>query len=851
MGVVDIALSQEGTKEATGNNDVKYNDWYYGHHVSGGKYPWCAVFVSWCCDQAGCLNAIGGKTASVSTLYDYFRGKGLFQPKGNGYRPKAGDILIQKSGGASHTGFVYASDANKFYTIEGNTSNKVGKREYSYNDSKLTGFGTPNYSGSAMTGSVPAGDFDNTGSGGSAAGQSLGVGEYDYTNYTVKSGDSIQSIAAKYNCTPAMIMFLNNLTSPNLKAGQKIIIPTASGALSTKQATSGVGTITKKHTMGVSVSHPTIEAIFYTESGMLSTVSTTGLTKDTDFDNDIISVSTIRDMGQDCPTFSISLVYRNNWYQNLSSNDLVIIKMQRPPESKAAVFFGLIDDIRKTLDFSSGQPQRAVQVTGRGFNKALVNFDVGLIENVSIDTGTGFFANMTQLSTCDSYDAIKLVLDSYIGKSVKYSFANGKSFSDYFTYSGNHHDFELLTDYTSYTSYNGSLWNFIKEISNTPFNESFWEIKNGKPNLIHRRTPFNKSDWIKLNRTTIKDLDIVSDSTGRSDLETYTLYSVNQSLGDETLTNMYLPLWYPPFYAKYGITQLQVSTIYQVWGEGNEENGIKSYYEDLFNFNIKNNIFSNGTLVVKGKANYRVGERVILESENMEYYVESVTQNFNCYGTWTTTLGITRGIEPEKRFTPPWGCAEELTPAMMNAIISQTSGEKIDWSNLPEVTYPSGGGGDGSAAYDPSSGGSVNGNTITLPAGLGNVWTYMGWQCITSPSSAQYKLRQQAGQNFDKDGFGIIKGRYVIACTTTYGKVGDYLTAYLSNGKTISCIIGDIKSQGDAGCNKWGHQNGKSVLEFVVNKSTWYGTSRTVLKYHPEWKNATVTKIVNTGNYWG
>ena len=37
-GIVDIALSQEGTKEASGNNDVKYNDWYYGRHVSGGSY---------------------------------------------------------------------------------------------------------------------------------------------------------------------------------------------------------------------------------------------------------------------------------------------------------------------------------------------------------------------------------------------------------------------------------------------------------------------------------------------------------------------------------------------------------------------------------------------------------------------------------------------------------------------------------------------------------------------------------------------------------------------------------------------------------------------------------------------
>lgn len=51
----------------------------------------------------------------------------------------------------------------------------------------------------------------------------------------------------------------------------------------------------------------------------------------------------------------------------------------------------------------------------------------------------------------------------------------------------------------------------------------------------------------------------------------------------------------------------------------------------------------------------------------------------------------------------------------------------------------------------------------------------MGWQCITSKSSQQYKLRDKAGQNFDSEGFGIINNRYVVACTTTYGRVGDYI----------------------------------------------------------------------------
>lgn len=796
MGIVDIALSQDGTKE-NGTNVVKYNDWYYGRHVSGSDYPWCAVFVCWCSNQAGIPTDIVPKTASVTTLYDFYRKQGLFQKKGNGYKPKAGDILIQKSGGASHTGIVYASDDSKFYTIEGNTSNSVAKRQYSYNDSKLTGFGTPNYTGEVMNGTVdnlPGDSLDNTGSG-TGSGESLGVGSYDYTRYTVQSGDTIQSIAKKFNCTPAMIVFINNLSSTELKSGQVLDVPTASGVES--NPASGVGPITKKHTTEISISHPVVEVEFYTEYGMLSTVSTTGLTKDTDVDNDIISVTTMRNMGQDCPTFSLNLVWRNGWYTALSSNDLIVIKMQRPPESKRTVFYGLVDDIRKVIDFSSGLPQRAVQVTGRGFNKAFINFEVGLVENLSVDFGQGWMSNLLLLASCNSCDAIQLTLDSYIGKAIKYSFGNGNSFEDHFQYKGTAHTGEILCDETSYTSYVGSLWNFMKELGNPPFNETYWEIEDDKPTMIHRPTPFNKNEWTSLPRTLIKDPDIVSDNTGRSDLETYTLYSIECSLFDDTASNFYLPLWYPPYYAKYGIKQLKVNTVYQLWYDSSGEastDSIKQFYVDLFNFNIKNNIMANGTLAVKGLSKYKVGERVILESDNMEYYVEGVTQSFNCYSTWTTTLNLTRGLEPENRFTAPWGCAEEFTPQIMNAILMQTSGESIDWANLPEWTANQAySGSTGSGEYNdgqftwpvpassnitsqfgnrpkPTAGASTNhkGIDISAPFGTPIVAAASGKVIASGPAS----------------GYGNwIKIDHGNGLTTTYGHMK---TLYVSTGKQVS-----------------------------------------------------------------
>lgn len=144
------------------------------------------------------------------------------------------------------------------------------------------------------------------------------------------------------------------------------------------------------------------------------------------------------------------------------------------------------------------------------------------------------------------------------------------------------------------------------------------------------------------------------------------------------------------------------------------------------------------------------------------------------------------------------------------------------------------------------------GTTITIPSGLGAYHTYMGWQMITSTSSTQYKLREQAGMNFDNEGFGRINGRYVIACTTTFGNVGDYIDFYQDDGSVLQCIIGDIKNQNDAGCNEWGHENGQVIIEFVVDKGSWYNCNHPnpgSQGFHTEW-NKPLTKAINGGSYF-
>ena len=132
-----------------------------------------------------------------------------------------------------------------------------------------------------------------------------------------------------------------------------------------------------------------------------------------------------------------------------------------------------------------------------------------------------------------------------------------------------------------------------------------------------------------------------------------------------------------------------------------------------------------------------------------------------------------------------------------------------------------------------------SGKQIRIPVGLGDTYTYMGWSIIHDWPTRQNYLRKRSGEHYDSNGFAVVDGRYVIACTTTFGKVGDHIDFVLDNGKVIHAIMGDEKNQSDAGCTRWGHDNGHSVVEFVVNKQMWYGHlgNTDITRFHPEWKS--------------
>lgn len=158
--IARFALSQVGTGDSHGNNDVIYNTWFYGRRISGSGYAWCQAFVSYCGNHIGVLNKAIPKTASCQNAVSYYKSRGLFhnsQYYGGSYTPKVGDIVYYTENGnrSNHVGIIVGSPVNGYLqVVEGNvlssggdykvtkfTSNSKRKVTSSY----VLGYATPNY----------------------------------------------------------------------------------------------------------------------------------------------------------------------------------------------------------------------------------------------------------------------------------------------------------------------------------------------------------------------------------------------------------------------------------------------------------------------------------------------------------------------------------------------------------------------------------------------------------------------------------------------------------------------------------------------------------------------------------
>lgn len=162
--VVSIAYTQlgyhEGNREADlhgGNlggtrNFTEYNRLWGALDNGEGNgnsigYAWCAAFVTWCLRQGGVPAEVAVSEISCQRMTDWYRSNSTYHRRTDGYRPIPGDIVMFRygSGGANHVGLVVGVENGRVYTIEGNTSDMVGLRSYSLQNTAILGYCVPDY----------------------------------------------------------------------------------------------------------------------------------------------------------------------------------------------------------------------------------------------------------------------------------------------------------------------------------------------------------------------------------------------------------------------------------------------------------------------------------------------------------------------------------------------------------------------------------------------------------------------------------------------------------------------------------------------------------------------------------
>ena len=109
------------------------------------RVEWCAIFVSWCADQCGYLDAgVLPKMEGVRPYVDWFIERGQWQSRD--YEPIPGDIIFfdwESDGLADHVGIVEKVENGLIYTVEGNSGDRCVENRYYLGSAPVYGFGLP------------------------------------------------------------------------------------------------------------------------------------------------------------------------------------------------------------------------------------------------------------------------------------------------------------------------------------------------------------------------------------------------------------------------------------------------------------------------------------------------------------------------------------------------------------------------------------------------------------------------------------------------------------------------------------------------------------------------------------
>jgi hypothetical protein len=172
--------------------------------------------------------------------------------------------------------------------------------------------------------------------------------------------------------------------------------------------------------------------------------------------------------------------------------------------------------------------------------------------------------------------------------------------------------------------------------------------------LLYYRNPHSNrfyDDWTSLPTRVITPDDLVSEDLAISLEEVYTRWRATASapLYDRSrVASIVKPNHDVELERRFGFRpRIVPSPFFQDFKKPGIQSTIQRFEALLRDWDRFNLDMLSGSLVVKGMAAVKVGDRLHYQREGsrrgVDYYVESVTQDFQAFSGWRTTLGVTRG----------------------------------------------------------------------------------------------------------------------------------------------------------------------------------------------------------------
>jgi len=171
--------------------------------------------------------------------------------------------------------------------------------------------------------------------------------------------------------------------------------------------------------------------------------------------------------------------------------------------------------------------------------------------------------------------------------------------------------------------------------------------------VVYRNTPFDKATWEKLYTHDLRAIDVIDEDLAASDDEHYNLFWAGTTINPFGLQNLKAispPLFNEEDAKRYGLCPLEVNVEGLAIDESQPgdrtllETLSKTFSAKLKAWFEKNHEYWNGTMTVRGKGSYKIGHRLLRKGIEREFYIEGVSQSFNVFTSWTTTLDLTRGM---------------------------------------------------------------------------------------------------------------------------------------------------------------------------------------------------------------